>query len=203
MSFEFLRRTEESSSTVNTSENVAENTSSSAATETEDNQNIEERVAEIRRNYQRMIYNARSIGANVAADNLQAFIDGNVSERILSAEWLRSFWAVESAEDRIKGYFEERSIPRFIENLGDGTHSVESDYWRADIQEYNPLSELAYASGASKTQGNGNFNLRRNGNTIDIEGTVTINWWDAYDWESGASFWIPGSGTISHEDEFF
>lgn len=182
------------------------------------NQNIEEsneetqtgnngcdpaRVQEIRQAYQAMIAQARGLGQNVAADNLQHFIDGSGSDRNLSVTWLRSFDSITSAESRILYNTEESNLQRWVTGLADGSRTTESDYWDADITNYNPLQELSYASGASDMRGDVTMQLARNGNVVSITGQVAIAWSDRYDWNAGQSFDIPGFGNVSDDDGIY
>lgn len=161
-------------------------------------------VQRIRDQYARIIRHARGIGADVAADNLQHFVDGNGGTRQLDVEWLRGFGGIESAESRILGYVEgNRNLQQWAPVVAEGASVSESDYWDADITEYNPLSELAYASGASDMRGDVSMNLSRANDIVTITGTVEISWSDRYDWNAGQSFTIPGTGNISDDDGIY
>jgi len=72
---------------------------------------INEKVTALKIQYQKMIWTARSVGANVAAANLQNFLEGSGSPRTLSASWLRSHSVVRKGENRIKRYFQDKNIP--------------------------------------------------------------------------------------------
>lgn len=161
-------------------------------------------VQRIREQYERIIRHARGTGADVAADNLQHFIDGSGGTRQLDVSWLRGFGSIESAESRILGYVEgNRNLQQWAPAVAEGITVSESDYWDADIREYNPLSELAYASGASDMRGDVSMSLSRSNNIVTITGTVEVRWSDRYDWNAGQSFNIPGTGNISDDDGIY
>ena len=56
-----------------------------------------ERVKKLLRQYDDMIADARKKGKNVAADNLQHWLDGSGNERALDVNWLRGFSEVTDA----------------------------------------------------------------------------------------------------------
>lgn len=151
-----------------------------------------------------MIWDAKSVGANVAAGNLQHFLDGTGTSKIISASWLRNYSVIEKGEKRIKGYFTDKNITKWSSEVKVGQTIQRSDYWIADIKSYNPFNELSYASGASKITANGAFELTRTDeNNISVSGIVTMNWKDPYDWHEGLGFYIPGSGYINDKDAQF
>jgi RHS repeat-associated protein len=164
---------------------------------------IQEKVNAIKKQYNKIIWDARSIGANVAAENLQHFLNGSGTNRVLAASWIRSFGSISSGEDRIKGYYVERNVPQWASGMKEDQSVTKSDHWVADISNYSPFSELSYASGASKITANGSFNLSKKGNNIAVSGTVTMNWNDPYDWHAGLNFYIPGTGSIGDDDALF
>jgi RHS repeat-associated protein len=165
---------------------------------------IQERVTELKIQYQKMISDARAVGANVAAANLQHFLDGSGSPKTLAASWLRSYSVIQQGEERLQGYFQERNITSWAKSMTVGQTVSKSDYWEAVIESYNPLNELSYASGKSNIRADGEFTLTRTGLiTISISGTVRMKWNDPYDWHDGLDFWIPGSGFIDDKDALF
>lgn len=165
---------------------------------------IDKKVKSLKTKYEKMILDAKSVGANVAAGNLRHFLDGTGTTRIISASWLRNYSVIEKGEDRIKGYFTDINIPEWSKRIQVGQTIQKNDYWIADMKSYNPFNELSYASGASKIRANGTFDLTgTDENNISVSGTVTMNWKDAYDWHEGLGFYIPGSGYINDEDAQF
>ena len=83
------------------------------------------------------------------------------------------------------------------------TSIVSTDYWDSDIQEYSPLSELSYASGASDMRSNVDMVLHESGYNYKGKGVVNTRWHDNYDWNKGQGFRIPGSGMVSDDDGIY
>lgn len=163
-----------------------------------------DRVREIRENYESMISAARSLGRNVAADNLQRFIDGTGGVKQMDVSWLRDFGEIKSAESRILEYTQgDKNLKKWVTEVEDGQSVNKSDYWDADIRDYNPTSELAVASGASDMKGDVSMRLSRSGDIITIEGEVAIKWSDAYNWNAGQSFGVIGFGDVSDNDGIY
>lgn len=143
-----------------------------------------------------MISRARSIGWDHAADNLNHFLQGMGTVRKMELSWLMSFDVFGDGVNRIKGYFETKTLAKAALKLTSGESITVSDYWVADIYA-NPFTELYYASGASKISGIGSFTLKNSNNVVSIRGMVNFNWYDDYDWHEDLTAYIPGSGTIS------
>lgn len=162
-----------------------------------------EKTERIRQQYERMIANAGIIGP-VAADNLQRFIDGVGGTKQIDVSWLRGFSDIKDAESRILGYTEgDKNLQKWAKEIKNNEETTKTDYWDADITEYSILSELSYASGASDILGNVSMDLSRTNDIVSISGAVDINWSDAYNWNKGMSFYVPGSGTISDDDGLY
>jgi len=145
-----------------------------------------------------MIKSARDKGYNVAADNLQRFLDGSGGTKTIDVKWLRSFSAVTGAE-RVNQERFETSLTELAYKLKDGETRSFSDYWDRKLTA-STLTELFYASGTSTITSSGTFSLIRKGDTISILGAVEHHWWDPYDWHAGLTAFIPGFGVISDED---
>ncbi len=161
----------------------------------------EQKKERLIKQYEAMIKEARGKGYAVAADNLQHFLDGSGTLRILDDSWLRGFDSVQEALKRNQDRFEKQLIEK-ANVLADGQEFVLEDYW--DAQETASIfSELYYASGTFTVTSNGIFRLKRTGKSITITGEVDIKWQDPYDWHEGLSAYIPGFGDISDEDALF
>ena len=75
-----------------------------------------------------------------------------------------------------------------------------TDYWDAGIAPFK-TTELFYASGDSTLKSTGTFTLERDPTDhVVIHGLVTHEWVDRYDWNPGASTYIPGHGMVSDDD---
>lgn len=161
-------------------------------------ESLEDRLDRIEATYRDMIDNARTLGQDVAADNLERFLAGTGGTKQESVSWLRDFGAVTSAEETNLGRFED-SLDEEALKLDAGEQSSFNDYWDRTFTAL-PTTELYYASGTSTVTSTGEFTLSRNGSIVIIEGTVTHRWHDPYDWHAGLGALIPGSGFISDAD---
>lgn len=147
----------------------------------------------------RMIAEARKKGANVAADNLEHWLNGSGADRILDWNWLRSYSVVQDAEKANRDRFAD-SLRREAENLKPGETKVFCDYW--DRKATAPmLTDLYYASGTFTITSYGCFTLSRGSDCkVRITGSVDHLFWDPYDWHPGLAAWVPGFGVIEDAD---
>lgn len=159
------------------------------------------KVSAIRSEYRKMIKNARALGVDVAADNLERFIEGSGGTKNESVEWLRGFSPITKAEGVNQKRFES-TLTDLAYDLADGETKDLSEYWDRMLTG-SVFSELFYASGTSTITSEGEFTLTRDGNVVSISGSVTHNWHDPYDWHAGLTAFIPGSGVVSDEDAIF
>lgn len=166
------------------------------------------KIAEITQKFQTAISNARLIGFNVAADNLDLFLkgtggivdnSGNIQPKVMDVTWLRSNDAVTDAEQFNQQRF-ETSLNNFARTLNDGETKSFSVTLPILTFTASRFTELYYASGTSKIQSSGTFELTRSGNTVTVTGTVGDHWFDQYVWAAGKSTYIPGSGVIPDSD---
>jgi hypothetical protein len=153
---------------------------------------------EIERRYRAMIDDARDQGYDVAADNLEHWLQGSGSTRKIDVGWLRGFSAVTEAEQVNRQRF-EKSLTKKAQSLKDGETVTFTDHWDRQLTA-SLREELYYASGTSTIKSTGTFTLRRQGKVVTIEGTVGHHWYDPYDWHAGLGAWIPGHGRVSDSD---
>ena len=158
----------------------------------------EERLNEIEAAYRAMISDSRRQGYNIAADNLQRFLDGTGGTKTLTVTWLRGFDAIVSAERANQERFES-SLTDLAYTVPDGGSRRFNDYWDKMLTA-SQATELYYASGTSSIKSTGSFTLARSGKQITITGTVDHHWYDPYDWHAGLGVYVPGHGFISDED---
>ena len=154
-------------------------------------------IAEIEAEVRKLIAAARAKGMNVAADNLQNFLNGG-GDRALSATWLRGFNGVLDAERRNQKRF-ERDLKKIARKMKNGETKRHQDYWDALISYGGrgfSTEELFWASGDSTLSSHGDFSLTASACEVKISGDVDHNWFDTYDWHPGLSVWIPGFGNI-------
>ncbi len=158
----------------------------------------EEELDRIVQRYNEMIAGARKFGYNVAADNLQHFLDGSGADRTLSSTWLRDFGVITSAEDVNHKRF-QKSLIKLADTMKDGETKGFVDYWDRGLYATG-MNELFYASGGSTITSRGNFTLTCKGKIVTISGFVNHHWHDPYDWHAGLSAPIPGFGNVSDAD---
>lgn len=168
------------------------------AKQVQQQETLQERLDRITRTYQGMITSSRNKGYDVAADNLQRFLDGTGGTKTESVDWLRDFNALISAEETNQERF-VTSLRKQALSLRDGETKQFADYWDRTFTA-NPFTELYYASGTSTITSRGTFTLSRSGDEITITGTVNHEWNDPYDWHAGLAAYIPGFGSISDQD---
>ena len=148
--------------------------------------------------YNEIVKKARAFGYNVAADNLQHFLTGAGTTKVISSAWLRNYGAIISAEETNQKRF-EKSLDKLSDSMKDGDSKTFSDYWDCGLYAAG-LTELYYASGGSTITSRGSFTLSRKDNTVTVTGTVNHHWHDPYDWHEGLTAFIPGYGNISDAD---
>ncbi len=168
------------------------------ATEKSSQAPSEKELDRIQAMYEAMIEDARKQGRNVAADNLQRFLDGTGGTKQEDVGWLRGNSAVTSAERTNQTRF-ELSLKKIAYELADGEKRTFKDYWDRQLTA-STLTELYYASGTSTITSTGSFELHKKGNTITVTGSVEHRWWDPYDWHPGLKANVPGHGVISDAD---
>ena len=153
---------------------------------------------EIETQYNCMIQNARDKGYNVAADNLEKFLEGKEVKVDIDYHWLKTFSSVNRAQKTNNKRF-EKQLESLAYELEDGETRKFTDYWDRK-QTASIFTELYYASGTFTITSIGNFDISREGNEITIEGTVIHRWWDPYDWHHGLGAYIPGFGVVDDSD---
>ena len=83
---------------------------------------------EIERRYRAMIDDARDQGYDVAADNLEHWLQGSGSTRKIDVAWLRGFAEVTEAEQVNRQRF-EKSLTKKAQGLKDGETVAFTDHW--------------------------------------------------------------------------
>ncbi|HEX6372418.1 MAG TPA: DUF4157 domain-containing protein [Longimicrobium sp.] len=160
---------------------------------------LKKKLDAIAAEYAKMIAAARAKGANVAADNLQHFLDGKGGIRTLSVTWLRSFSDLRAAERTNQSRFESSLDDEAVKVPAKGSRTF-TDHW-SRMFTASVFDELYYASGTSTIKSTGSFTLSAPvAKEVDVTGTVRHHWYDPYDWHADLSTYIPGSGTVSDQD---
>lgn len=98
----------------------------------EDNE-LDRILDEIVTRYNQMIQAARDRGHNVAADNLQRFLDGTGGTVDIDSQWLKTFSSVLKAQNINNKRFEEQ-LELIAYELKDGETRIFTDYWIANKQ---------------------------------------------------------------------
>jgi hypothetical protein len=156
------------------------------------------RLDKIAQNYRDMIADARKKGYNVAADNLQRFLDGAGGVKKLDVPWLRGFDATKDAE-RVNQKRFEGSLDKLAKPMGHGDSKTLEDHWDR-MYTASQSTELYYASGTSTIRSTGKFGLDAIEDIVNIGGSVKHHWYDPYDWHEGLGAFVPGYGNISDAD---
>jgi len=144
----------------------------------------------------------------VAADNGIYWLEGKGGTKYLKPAWLRAWAKVTDAEERVRGYFKNRTFPDEIEKLerrGDlkpESNPEITDHWDGKIiAEYPRQAHLYFASGRSCLTSYGRFRLavtaeEDGGKLVALSGRVDHGWWDIYHWTEGKTFLLPGIGRV-------
>ena len=88
-------------------------------------------------------------------------------------------------------------------NLDDGESVEISDEWNGEIScggRGVSNEELFYASGNSFIKTKGIITIKRQGDFLFVEGVVTHEWIDQYNWHPGLGVFIPGHGRVEDAD---
>jgi hypothetical protein len=157
-----------------------------------------EKLDAIEKQYREIVKKGRDKGANVAADNLEHFLAGSGTKRVLSVPWLRSFSSLIAAERVNQGRF-EKSLNKEANKIKHGEKKTFNDHWDRQFTA-GQSEELYYASGTSTIKSTGSFDLSCIENVVAIGGPVKHHWFDPYDWHAGLSAFIPGVGSVSDAD---
>jgi hypothetical protein len=137
----------------------------------------------------------------MAADNLQHFIDGSGETVKYPFKTLNQFKDFRTSLSRQLGYY-VKAIVKAANTLEDGKSVTITPSYNA-VVDARFYSELFYASGLSEISGDGVITLTRKGSQIIITGDIKQRWHDGYNWNEGASAYIPGFGEISDDDGLY
>ncbi len=154
---------------------------------------------EIEQQYRDIISRGRIRGWNIAADNLQHFLDGGGNKRTLSWSWLRKYDSVIRAEKKNRERFINQTLKDKIKKYKSGVVEV-LDWW--DAQEKESVStQLYFVSGSFTLTSYGKFELScvKDGK-VRVKGSIDHYWWDIYDWHAGLFANVPTFGKISDAD---
>ena len=159
-------------------------------------------LAKIKNDYNIMIAGANAFGWNVAADNLQHFLNATGNDLSISSNWLLGFSSVLDAVSVNLNRFETMSLPIKVSSLAPGTSVTFTDHWdRLLYANILTEAELFYASGGSTVTSTGTFIITKSTTgSVTITGSVLHRWHDPYDWHGGLDAPVPGFGNVSDDD---
>ncbi|CAD5372854.1 hypothetical protein RA210_U230049 [Rubrivivax sp. A210] len=155
----------------------------------------------IEADYRTMATNARFIGWDVAAGNLEHFLGASGNPLVLNSGWLLGYGAITDAVAVNQGRFIDNNLAPTIAGLAPGQSVQVVDHWDRQIST-NPFSgEIFYASGSSTLTSTGTFTISKAADgTVTVTGTVVHDWRDPYDWHDGLTAPIPGFGNVPDAD---
>ncbi|MDQ7959666.1 RHS repeat-associated core domain-containing protein, partial [Flavobacterium lindanitolerans] len=157
-----------------------------------------DKAYEAKGNYESMIKQARIDGHDLAADNLQRWLNGTGGTKVIGFKKLRSYREIVSGENENIDRFETQ-LEKLANGLADGESGTLNDYWDNQITG-GITGELYYASGRSILTSTGSFKITRKGDKFIVSGSISHTWRDTYDWHEGATAYIPGFGNVKDSD---
>lgn len=155
----------------------------------------------------------RKIGLGDAADDLDHFLDGDVSDRSVHRDEARKDPFIKRAEDSNRKRYEDRTftgttgnpeLNKKLRNLKDGESVEFEDDWdtgQSDLDSVVDNARMGFKGGANNYLKYGRQGLRsrskiratRRGNKIHYEGVVDHNADDDYDFHDGRSGGMTGA----------
>jgi len=168
-----------------------------------------ERVSIMKESVQKHLDRFDRNGLTEAAANLRHYLSGSGKPKIYTRDQARAFRPVREAEIENKKRFETRTflglsgksklgntepqsnkLPRDLTAMKDGDRIEFSDHWKIDREEGSFLKDMlgqdrdfAFAFGRTSILANGEFDAVRRGIRIMIEGIVTHEWDDDYNFD--------------------
>jgi hypothetical protein len=149
-----------------------------------------------------LINEARKRHWNVAADNLEHYLDNTGTTKSYLPRWVRSFKKVRAVEKEHEEFC-QRMIrekiktrwTRYGEETLDLTtkRMIPVSYGGARL---NFFEELFYASGNSKLEAAGHFRIKLDSINIEVTGYIDYYWHDRYNFENKLGVIILGHGSI-------
>lgn len=146
--------------------------------------NEKEKALMLKANYIKMIAKSRERNYNMAADNLQWWLDGTGFTKNIDFNWLRKNGEVIAAEEVNYRRFESE-----LEDLAKVLQDGDSKTLHKNFEHLvkgGIFRELYYASGDSTLKSKCNFEIKRKKDVFTVSGTIIQSWYDRYDWHKGA-----------------
>lgn len=164
--------------------------------------NEREKALMLKANYIKMIAKSRERNYNMAADNLQWWLDGTGFTKNIDFNWLRKQREVIAAEDLNIERFEndyDSKFGIFLLTLEEGKSKFFSTYYDKLVKA-GTFGELYYASGNSTLSSKCNFKITKKNKNYTLSGEIIHSWNDRYDWHKEASAYIYGFGNVGDSD---
>lgn len=164
------------------------------------NYNEMEFLDKIEKTFKNYVQLGRDKGLDDAASNLDHFLTGSGTDKILSREEARDKIFIRNGEETNRkrfsnSFINKKKIGSKFLNLKDGETIDVKDYWDYEVG-YLPKKSIVdpsrshilrgdldetLSTGSSSIKSNGEFKAKRQGNTIFIDGIVNHKWQDIYD----------------------
>ncbi len=142
----------------------------------------------------------RRKGSNTAADFLEHYLDGSGAPKKVTRDEARKFQFIQNAEKTNQNRFEQGSLvdldkdfAKGLLTLSDGQTKDVKDHWDFNTTRFKPdsLRNIVFTDGIdelisfgrTKVKSKGDFTATRKGNIITLDGKVTHNWDDTYDFD--------------------
>ncbi|MEP6805967.1 MAG: hypothetical protein ABI892_15675 [Flavobacterium sp.] len=162
--------------------------------------NEREKALMLKANYIKMIAKSRERNYNMAADNLQWWLDGTGFTKNIDFNWLRKQREVIAAEDlNIERFENDPIFEAFVKTLTEGQTENYIDHFDHQVRA-GIFGELYYASGDSTLVSRCAFKVTKKKHDYTLSGTITHFWNDRYDWHKGAKAYIYGFGNSGDSD---
>lgn len=162
--------------------------------------NEREKALMLKANYIKMIAKSRERNYNIAADNLQWWLDGTGFTKNIDFHWLRKNNEIIVAENtNIERFENDSNFVIFLKALSEGkSKPYVTNFSR--MFTGGIFRELYYVCGTSTITSTCNFDVIRKKNSFVLSGKIIHKWWDRYDWHKGASAYIKGFGNVGDSD---
>lgn len=139
---------------------------------------------------------------SLTAQSMQHFLGSSGRDRYIDPSQLRKFETISKAEDENRSWYEQRTFGNWspmsdtgklekakLDAIQDGQTIDFKDRWKNEfrtpevLRNFDP--DLAFSIGSGSLVSDGRFQVTRNGNTLDVTGTVQHELDDIYDFKDG------------------
>nr|WP_236859479.1 RHS repeat-associated core domain-containing protein [Chryseobacterium sp. MEBOG06] len=156
---------------------------------------------------QKMISSARSMGLNFAADNMEYFLNGQgvwSDDKNVSASFLKSNSSVRHGTAlNVTKLFGEK-FNKQIENMKLGETIMLNGNWKDSYYASANELDLLYGSGGYTIGTSVSLKVTRGtipgANGYTFSGNINVNYFDTYNWDAGKGDYVPGIGYTNDND---